>query len=200
MYRVKTRRVGHRGGPGGVNAPRRRGGQPDGQGGVHGDDEGDVRVHDEDDFVHLYDDAGDVMHIGETSTHIQGNEAEHHEVEARVGDPTQQSSYPNSGSLLPNNHLQMFSDSDILVSYHSPQLSPPHDQAEIDLIPPLSHPTVFRMTQSPPQPPKKPLQQPPDEQPVQQKQMKLRARKHEASTSGIGGLKRMKLRARKSNI
>lgn len=48
------------------------------------------------------------------------------------------------------------------------------------------------MTESPPQPPRKPLQQPPDvpiqQQPVQQKRMKLQVCRHKDLTCGTGGL------------
>lgn len=129
VFKVKKKRVGHSGGRGGVNAPRRRG-QPNGLGGVQGDDEGDGDVHDEG-ILHLDDEGGDFMQNSETLAHIQEDEAE-------------------------RNHNA--------VSYHSSHLSPPHEQADIDPIPPLSHPTL---TQSSPQPPMQPLQQLPDE-PVQQ--------------------------------
>lgn len=143
VFKVKKKRVGHSGGRGGVNAPRRRG-QPNGLGGVQGDDEGDGDVHDEG-ILHLDDEGGDFMQNSETLAHIQEDEAE-------------------------RNHNA--------VSYHSSHLSPPHEQADIDPIPPLSHPTL---TQSSPQPPMQPLQQLPDEPvqqltqepPIQQKRMKL---------------------------
>lgn len=196
VFKVKKKRVGHRGGRGGVNAPQRRGGQLNDQGGIHGDDEGDGPVHDEG-ILHLDDEGGDIMHIGETLAHIQEDEAERNEVEARVGDPTQQLCHPNWASLPPSGHLRISGDNHDAVSFHSSQSSPPHEQEDIDPIPPLSHSTL---TQSPPQPLKKPLQQPPDEpvqqptqeQPIQQKRMKLRARKHEASTHGTCELRQKK--------
>lgn len=197
VFKVKKKRVGHGGGRGGVNAQRKRGGKPNGKGGVHGKHKGDDHVHGEG-ILHLDDEGGVIMHISEAVTHIQEDVAECNEVEARVGDPTQQLCHPNWESTPSRDHVPMYGDSHNAVSYHSSHLSP-HEQADIDPIPSLSHPTL---TQSPPHPPKQllqqpldepvqqqqpldePVQQPTEEQPLQQKHMKLRARKHEASTHG----------------
>ncbi|KAL8100342.1 serine/threonine-protein phosphatase 7 long form homolog isoform X2 [Apium graveolens] len=199
VFKVKKKRVGHGGGRGGVNAPRRRGGQPNGQGSVHGKDEGDDHVHDEG-IVLFDDDGGDFMRISEAVADIQEDEAERNGVDARAGDPTQQLCHPNWESVPPSNHLPIYGDSHDAVLYHSSHISPPHEQEDIDPIPPLSHPTL---TQSPPHPSKKLLQQPLDEsvrqqqtvqQPTQKEpvHMKLRARKHEASTHGTHELRQKK--------
>lgn len=136
----KPKKVGHKGGRGGKNVPKREEIQAD-----PFDDGGDDHVND----------VGGVGGVGETYTHThnQGDDAERHEPDTRVVDSISHDSFfPNFDLLPPGDYLWMSNDA---TSYHSTQPLPPHEQIEIVPTLPCSHPTFYLMTQSP-----KPLQQP----------------------------------------
>ena len=132
LKRPKPKKAGHKGGRGGVNAPKQQGIQVDDI--PRGDNVG-ADIVDE-----------DVENLQGGETVPGGVHLEHPEILTEVN-PTP-FGLPNWNLLPSGDFLRMSNDA---VLYHSPDRSIPHDPAPNDHSP-ISHPTFNLMSQSPPRP------------------------------------------------
>uniref|UniRef100_A0A166GXD8 Aminotransferase-like plant mobile domain-containing protein n=1 Tax=Daucus carota subsp. sativus TaxID=79200 RepID=A0A166GXD8_DAUCS len=133
LKRPKPKKAGHKGGRGGVNAPKQQGIQIDDI--PRGDNVG----------ADIIDKDVENLQGGETVP--GGVHLEHPEVLTEVN-PTPPFGLPNWNLLPSGDFLRMSNDA---VLYHSPDRSIPHDPAPNDHSP-ISHPTFNLMSQSPPRP------------------------------------------------